>query len=57
MAFFWERQGMRKFRAVAVVVRMGMDICFGNVFSPTLQVRELLSEFMPLMARDRSNWP
>ena len=32
-----------------------MDICFGNVFF-LLILREFL-EFMPLMARDRSNWP
>ena len=47
---------MRKFRAVYVVVRMAMDVCFENVFLPVLQVREL-PEFIPLMARDRSNWP
>ena len=34
MAFFWERPGMRKVRAVSVVVGMGIDICFGHVLFP-----------------------
>ena len=34
-----------------------MDICFGNApFSLFFRLRQL-PEFMPLMARDRSNWP
>ena len=40
--------------------RMEMGICFGIVSSspssPAVHVREL-PEFLPLMMRDRSNWP
>ena len=47
---------MRRSRAVSVAVTMVTGIFFDCTFPPILHVGEL-PELMPIMARDRTNWP